>query len=324
MNIYFLCLSDEYEVIFFKNLMESLFENVSVVNKYEDCDICFIGTNGIHNTDSNPFLSLSKEKNNFLLIQESFQWMDTFANKDFYSKDFFSKVHIIGMQDIDLNPISFTRFSYWKYYIDWFNKKNNKLIEIKQIDNNVWKNKEKDNTCSFASSYRKNLFDHVVRVSKKNKELSKNKYSDFYKNNNRYDYVNFIKDNFSNVNEYGLDINLASGQISKLDNISNHSIHLAFENIISPKYVTEKLFHGIVSGSLTLYYGDEYAKTEFNSDKFFIFKDYETLNIEWEKIQTINSSKDRLNSFISQPTFLSEPNINDFIERFYKIINNSL
>ena len=43
---------------------------------------------------------------------------------------------------------------------------------------------------------------------------------------------------------------------------------IAFENVIEPGYVTEKIVNGMLAGSIPIYYGTEDVKTLFNKDSF--------------------------------------------------------
>ena len=318
-KIFFLFLHDEYQIYFINEIMRLLYKDVIIVSTYNECDICFIGTGCSLYIEEDPFKAISNEKINFLILHESSQYMDVFLNKEFYSNSFFSKMHIIGMQDLYTPARSFLRFSYWKYYIDWFNSDNQNLIKIKSLENNLWKNKKKIDSCSFVSSYTTDTFTHRFPKKKITSDILNNKNTKQYLNNNRYDYVSFINNNLCKVYEYGKNISIGHGQKNKIDKISAHTINLAFENIISPKYVTEKLFHGILSGSLTLYYGDEYSKQEFNENKFFLFNDHSTLLEQWDMINSIRTSSTKTKQFLDQEMFMSEPDINEFLEYVYSI-----
>jgi len=318
-KIFFLFLYDECQVHFISEAMKLLYKDVQIASTYDECDICFIGTACSLYVKENPFKDISKEKINFLILHESSQYMDVFLNKDFYSDSFFSNVHVIGMQDLYTPALSFLRFSYWKYYIDWFDSNNYSLVKIKNLESNLWKDKQKDDDCSFVSSYTRNTFAHRFPKEKITENILNDKNTQQYLNNNRYEYVSFINNNLCLVNEYGRKISIGSGQKSKINQISKHKIHLAFENTISPKYVTEKLFHGIISGSITLYYGDEYSKKEFNENKFFLFNDQSTLLEQWDKINSIKTSKIKTKEFLNQEMFVIDPDINEFLEYVYSI-----
>jgi hypothetical protein len=318
-KIFFLFLYDECQVHFISEAMKLLYKDVQIASTYDECDICFIGTACYFFVIEIPFKDISKEKINFLILHESSQYMDVFLNKDFYSDSFFSNVHVIGMQDLYTPALSFLRFSYWKYYIDWFDSNNYSLVKIKNLESNLWKDKQKDDDCSFVSSYTRNTFAHRFPKEKITENILNDKNTQQYLNNNRYEYVSFINNNLCLVNEYGRKISIGSGQKSKINQISKHKIHLAFENTISPKYVTEKLFHGIISGSITLYYGDEYSKKEFNENKFFLFNDQSTLLEQWDKINSIKTSKIKTKEFLNQEMFVIDPDINQFLEYVYSI-----
>ena len=128
-----------------------------------------------------------------------------------------------------------------------------------------------------------------------------------------------IKNSSINVEESFLK-NIQPGVKNKLDFISNHMIHLPFENSVKDGYVTEKLFHGLISGCINLYYGDESSTKYFNKDSFFIFNDNESLIVQIEKIKDICSSRKKTKEFLEIDPFLNNLEIDNFMNEIYLIL----
>jgi hypothetical protein len=77
--------------------------------------------------------------------------------------------------------------------------------------------------------------------------------------NNRYELVEELM-KYIKVDSYGKSqnnrkIDKDTGRMSKLDTISGYKFYFAFENSNSPDYVSEKLFDGLVAGTVPVYLG---------------------------------------------------------------------
>jgi hypothetical protein len=306
-KIFFMHEKNDAVALFLYKVITNLFDKIEVVKNYSDCDICIIGTHP-GNLSVNDFNILSSEKINFFVIGESSSWFKYFRRISFYqNKDFLDKVYVIGMEENFLQGKKFIELPYWKIHIDWF-EDNKDLISLSEIKNNRWKSKNKDTSASFVSSYKYwNL----------NNDFS-NQYNITLEPKQRYEYVENIKNNYINVEESFLK-NIQPGIKNKLDFISNHLIHLPFENSVKDGYVTEKLFHGLVSGCINLYYGDNSSTKYFNKDSFFIFNDNESLSIQIEKIKEVCSSRKKTKEFLEIDPFLNNIEINNFINEVYLI-----
>lgn len=310
-KIFFMHEKNDDVALFLYKVITHLFNEVQVVKNYSDCDICIIGTHP-DDLSVNDFNILSSEKINFFVIGESSSWFKYFRRISFYeNKDFLDKVYVVGMEENFLQGKKFIELPYWKIHIDWF-KENTDLISLSEIKNNKWKSKDKDTSASFVSSYK--YWDLSNDFS--------NQYDAHLQPKQRYEYVENIKDNFINVEESFLK-NIQPGVKNKLDFISNHLIHLPFENSVKGGYVTEKLFHGLVAGCVNLYYGDESSTKYFNKDSFFIFNDHDSLLTQIEKIKDVSSSRKKTKEFLEIDPFLNNLEIESFVNTIYLIVNKA-
>ena len=272
--------------------------DIQIVDNYENCDVCIIGLfpEDLEKIELN---FLSDEKINFFVLGESSESFKFFRDLNIYkNKNFLNKVYVIGMEKDFLIGKKFINLSYWKSHIDWF-KDNPDLISLNEIKNNKWKTKNKEMTATFISSYKYwNVNNNLLQ---------------------RYKYVEMLKNNFLYINHPSSD-EIGEGIRNKLDFMSNHLVHLPFENGIASGYVTEKIFHGLLSGSINLYYGHKDVENDFNKNAFFIFNDEESLFTEAEKIKSLVSSKDKIQSFLQIDPFLDNMNIDFFINQIYNIV----
>ena len=291
-------------------VIENCFADIQMVYSYENCDVCIIGgfPEDLEKIELNFLLY---EKINFFVIGESSEWFKYFRNLNVYKdKKFLNKVYVIGMEKDFLVGKKFINLPYWKSHIDWF-KNNSNLISLNEIKNNKWKAKNKEMTATFISSY-KYWDTNIMPASLQ-----------------RYKYVEMLENNFLYINQPSKEEiekrkpfigEMGEGIRSKLDFISNYLVHLPFENAVVPGYVTEKLFHGLLSGSINLYYGHKNVENDFNKNAFFTFNDEESFFVEIEKIKSILSSKNKIQSFLQIDPFLDNINIDFFINEIYSIV----
>ncbi len=272
--------------------------DIQIIDNYENCDVCIIGLFA-EDLEKINLNFLSDEKINFFVLGESSESFKFFRDLNIYKdKNFLNKVYVIGMEKDFLIGKKFINLSYWKSHIDWF-EDNPNLISLNEVKNNKWKTKNKEMTATFISSYKYwNVNNNLLQ---------------------RYKYVEMLKNNFLYINHPSSD-EIGEGIRNKLDFMSNQLVHLPFENGIASGYVTEKLFHGLLSGSINLYYGHKDVENDFNKNAFFIFNDEESLFTEAEKIKSLVSSKDKIQSFLQINPFLDNMNIDFFINQIYDIV----
>ena len=75
----------------------------------------------------------------------------------------------------------------------------------------------------------------------------------------------------------------------KLEFIKNYKFHLAFENMRSPGYVTEKLMDPFVARTIPIYWGSsEWAKKEFGEGGYIDISDFDTLDRAVDYIKKVD------------------------------------
>ena len=79
---------------------------------------------------------------------------------------------------------------------------------------------------------------------------------------------------------------------------------IAFENQISPGYVTEKLLEPLMAGSIAIYWGAIEAKKDFNPASFVCAADQATLHDLVQHIIRLSGSRDALEELSSASPFL--------------------
>lgn len=273
---------------FFLSLREN-FSNVELTANYQDADVIFYSIFG-----DAPF-NIDPTKHNFLYIGESEQYVKhTFFEK--YNA-IISKVNLIGQNPENDAALSNFRFTEWMWQINWFNVKNsNETFLLKEINQN-----------------RNSL------IFRKNRGAFVSRYSNHDWLTKRFDFVELIQNAGINIDKYGFEKYLAPGYRKKVKKLKQYRLQLPFENNISPGYVTEKLFHGLLAGGLNLYFGDDYAKKDFNPIKFIHFKNIPELEQILDSVKSKISSNKYLKQINAEPIFLTKPSIDGLINHFYKI-----
>jgi len=87
--------------------------------------------------------------------------------------------------------------------------------------------------------------------------------------------------------------------------IKQFSFVLACENSIDETYITEKVFHGLLSNSIPIYYGSPNITDYINKDRILIIENLEEKNILKliNKIDYLLKNKDAYTTIIEQPIF---------------------
>ena len=185
------------------------------------------------------------------------------------------------------------RLPLWKMYIDWFNVGSyinpEYLIPINYIDKkNEFNSFEKENFCTIVYSSEYFFRDQYIDLISKYKNI---------------DVVG--KNKFGNL--------LPEGEYHKMIHLSKYKFSLAMENEISSGYLCEKLIHAKIAGNIPLFYGDDYAKIDFNPNSFIHITDY-TEESFLDKVKEIDSDKDLYKEIMDEPLFNKPPSIEKFLE----------
>ena len=230
----------------------------------------------------------------------------TDAKKIFFlSEDFnlenFNFDYSISHVPTSVESSSNFRLPLWKMYLDWFGVTTytnpEYLIPLEYIDKKNEFNKiPKNDFCSIVYS------------------------SEYFFRDKYIDLVSTYKDvDVFGKNKYGN--LLPEGEYYKLEKLSNYKFSLAMENEISRGYLCEKLIHAKISGNIPLFYGDDYAKIDFNPNSFIHITDFDDQSL-LDRITEIDSNKSDYNNIYNEPLFDSAPDIEDFLEFLNDILKN--
>ena len=230
----------------------------------------------------------------------------TDARKIFFlSEDFnlenFNFDYSISHVPTSVESSSNFRLPLWKMYLDWFDVTTytnpEYLIPLEYIDKkNEFNNIPKNDFCSIVYS------------------------SEYFFRDKYIDLVSTYKDvDVFGKNKYGN--LLPEGEYYKLEKLSNYKFSLAMENEISRGYLCEKLIHAKIAGNIPLFYGDDYAKIDFNPNSFIHITDFDDQSL-LDRITEIDSNKSDYNNIYNEPLFDSAPDIEDFLEFLNDILKN--
>ncbi len=223
-----------------------------------------------------------------------------FLSEDFNLENFsfdYSISHVPTSVEISSN----FRLPLWKMYLDWFGVTTytnpEYLIPLEYIDKkNEFNNIPKNDFCSIVYS------------------------SEYFFRDKYIDLVSTYKDvDVFGKNKYGN--LLPEGEYYKLEKLSNYKFSLAMENEISRGYLCEKLIHAKIAGNIPLFYGDDYAKIDFNPNSFIHITDFDDQSL-LDKITEIDSNKSDYNNIYNEPLFDAAPDIEDFLEFLNDILKN--
>ncbi len=91
-----------------------------------------------------------------------------------------------------------------------------------------------------------------------------------------------------------------------IDAQSQARFNIAFENQISPGYVTEKLVNPFLAGSVPIYWGAPEAAGDFNASAFVNAREFATLDDLVRHVITLDDSPDALAEIAAAPPFADD------------------
>ena len=182
------------------------------------------------------------------------------------------------------------RLPLWVLFINWFDVKNNiqqrdpaYLIPLKElIKNRSRKVIAKPLFCSFIAS--KPQGERINFVPKLDHEKRVHSLGRLYSNS-------FIK------------IGGRGDHKMKLNYMKMFKFNVAFENEISPGYVTEKILHSFSANSIPIYWGDKKVQDDFNKDSFLYYGNYKNSELLIQEILNIYNNKSLLLDYLNEPIF---------------------
>ncbi len=85
--------------------------------------------------------------------------------------------------------------------------------------------------------------------------------------------------------------------------LARSRFNIAFENQISPGYVTEKLVDPLMAGAIPIYWGAREALTDFNPSAFIYAADFPSLDDLVRHVLKVADSKDAVTELATAPAF---------------------
>lgn len=172
-----------------------------------------------------------------------------------------------------------------------------------------WKQllKEKNKFCAFFTSYENRKTRHRFR---------------FFDNLSRYRQVDSggrARNNIGGPVPYSMK--------AKFDFLRPYKFYIAFENKVTPGYVTEKIAEAMAARCIPIYYGCPDVVKEFNPASFLNYHDFPNEEALIKRIREIDQNQDLYAEYLRQPFFIdNKPNIYYSEERlvdFFRKIFNS-
>lgn len=174
--------------------------------------------------------------------------------------------------------------------------------------NSILKNNVKPKTdfCSFV-------------VKNANPQERKN----FYHKLSEYKKIDSGGDLFKNV-EGKLD-----GEVAKIDFLSSRKFNLCFESYSHPGYVTEKILHAFLAGTVPIYWGSETVEADFNPKAFINVHNFKDFDDAIDYIKKVDENDDFYEWTVNQPKFtggvLPEYLMyNNFLNWFESVVYNKI
>lgn len=111
-------------------------------------------------------------------------------------------------------------------------------------------------------------------------------------------------DSYKNITYGGSFRNNIGGPVSeKIPFISRFKFNLALENSNVEGYVTEKLYEPLLINTVPIYWGNKFAKIDFNPESFINVSDYNSLDSFISDLKKIDEDDKRYLSFLKAPKF---------------------
>lgn len=111
----------------------------------------------------------------------------------------------------------------------------------------------------------------------------------------------------------------------KLKFLSNYKFTIAMENESAYNYITEKIFHSFLAGSIPIYWGAPNINDFFNPKSFINISDFNTFDDAIEYVKEVDNNDALYTSYLSEFPIHSKSKLNNITEEniiqfFRKII----
>ena len=108
----------------------------------------------------------------------------------------------------------------------------------------------------------------------------------------------------------------------KLEFLKDYKFTIAFENAISPGYVTEKILQPFIADSVPIYMGSPTVAEDFNPKAFINVADYKNFDEVIEKIKELDNNDELYMQMLREPVYTKAPEYDKRLEEFlYKIVS---
>lgn len=97
--------------------------------------------------------------------------------------------------------------------------------------------------------------------------------------------------------------NVGGPCVDKFKAVSEYQFTIAFENALSPGYITEKLIDPLAARSIPIYWGACEAKTDFNPDAFIFARDFQSLDDLADHVIKVSESREAMERIVTAPVF---------------------
>jgi hypothetical protein len=182
------------------------------------------------------------------------------------------------------------------------------IHKSKYDKNSILKNhvKEKTDFCSF-----------VVKNEKPQER------KDFYHKLTEYKKIDSGGPLFKNI-ESELD-----GEVAKIDFLSTRKFNLCFESYSYPGYVTEKILHAFLAGTVPIYWGSPSIEADFNPKSFINVHNFKNFEEAIDYVKKVDDYHDYYDWMVNQPKFtegvLPEYLLyNNFLNWFEAVVYNKV
>lgn len=100
--------------------------------------------------------------------------------------------------------------------------------------------------------------------------------------------------------------------LDKLRYLSRYKFTIAGENIASPYYISEKIIHPLIVGSIPIYIGCKEINELVNPKSFINCNDYQSFDEVVELVRQIDNDPIRYQEFLNQPPFLDKSLVHNY------------
>ena len=110
----------------------------------------------------------------------------------------------------------------------------------------------------------------------------------------------------------------------KIEFLKDYKFIIAFENVSSPGYTTEKIYHAMAAGCIPIYRGNPLVHRDFNPKSFLNFHRYGSMDKLIDRIVEIDNNDDMYTKMARQPWYPDNkltPYVDDdlYMKRFTQI-----